>query len=102
MRLAYLSALPATPLQSLLAVVYEGGPRLRAMQAAGYQLAPPRAGWDSEAVAHTQPLLAVLPRAQFGRALDTVATGLLDRRAQVQIDSTAIAAAFSARCLSPT
>lgn len=100
MRLAYLSALPATPLHSLLAVVYEGGPRLRAMQDAGYHLTPARAGWDSEAVARTQPLLAVLPRAQFSRALDTVATALVENCAQVQIDSTAIAAAFSALCCS--
>jgi len=98
MRQAYLSALPATPLQCLLAVVYEGGPRLRAMQDAGYRFTTPSGGWDSEAVARTQPLLAVLPRAQFARALDVASTALLGHGTPVQIDTPAIAAAFSRCC----
>ena len=98
MRQAYLAALPATPLQSLLALVYEGGPRLRAMQDAGYRLVVPQSGWDSEALALVQPLLAVLPRAQFARALDVASTALLGRDETVQVDTAGIAAAFSRRC----
>lgn len=98
MRQAYLSALPATPLQSLLAIVYDGGPRLRAMQDAGYRFAAPQAAWDSEAVALAQPLLAVLPRAQFARALDIASTALLGRSDVVQVDTAGIAAAFSRCC----
>ncbi len=79
MRLAYLQAVQHTAVDSLCAVVYEGGPRLRAMRAAGYSLRVPKAGWDSEARALSQPLLAVLRRAHFQRALQRVQQELATR-----------------------
>lgn len=98
MRAAYLAALPATPLQSLAAIVYEGGPRLRSMADAGYAFTQPRAGWDSEAVARSAPLLAVLPRSRFGDALAWVRAGAEDALAATTIDVNGIARAFAAQC----
>lgn len=97
MRVAYLQALTATPVQSLSAIVYDGGPRLRAMADAGYAFTEPRAGWDSEAVARTPPLLAVLPRERFSGALAIARDAVGDRLAQVEIDAAGIAAAIAAQ-----
>lgn len=104
LRHAYLSALVAdsvadtddasTGIGSVVAIVYEGGPRLAAMRAAGYDFFSPRAGWDSEAVARTAPLLAVLPGARFRQANDSVAAGLAARLDEVQVEREAIAAAL--------
>jgi hypothetical protein len=96
LRQAYLDALPATPVASVVALVYEGGPRLQAMVDAGYALHEPRAGWDREAVAHTRPLLAVLQRASFGAAAAQVRRTLGKRLEGVDIDGAAIAAAIGA------
>jgi hypothetical protein len=79
MRLAYLQAVQHTAVDSLCAVVYEGGPRLRAMRAAGYSLRVPQGAWDSEARALSQPLLAVLRRPQFHRACQHVQQALAAR-----------------------
>lgn len=97
MRVAYLAALPATPLQSLSAIVYDGGPRLRAMAEAGYTFSEPRAGWDSEAVARRPPLLAVLPRERFAGALAIARVIAGEHLERVDIETPAIAAAFAAQ-----
>lgn len=97
LRVAYLAALPATPVQSLSAIVYDGGPRLRAMAEAGYGFSEPRAGWDSEAVARRAPLLALLPRERFAGALAIARAIAGDALARVAIDTDAIAAAFAAQ-----
>ncbi len=97
MRVAYLQALAATPVQSLSAIVYDGGPRLRAMADAGYTFSEPRAGWDSEAVARTPPLLAVLPRERFAGALAIARHAVGQRLVQVDVDAAGIAAAIAAQ-----
>lgn len=97
MRLAYLQAVRHTVVDSLCAVVYEGGPRLRAMRDAGYSLRVPKAGWDSEARALTQPLLAVLRRARFERALQRVQQELAARPGgapPLQVDLPALVASL--------
>lgn len=96
LRQAYLAALPATPVASVVALVYEGGPRLQAMVDAGYALHEPRAGWDAEAVARTRPLLAVLQRAQFTAAAAQVRRAIGAQMDGVVADPAAIAAAITA------
>ena len=97
-RYAYLSALAATPIGSVIAIVYEGAGQTRSMRGSGYDFFEPRAGWDTEAVARVRPLLAVLPRARFAHALGVRSAALMGRLDGVQIDSTAIAAALRAHC----
>ena len=98
LRYAYLSALAATPLRSVIAIVYEGAGQTRSMRGSGYDFFEPRSGWDTEAVARVRPLLAVLPRARFEHALGVRSAGLAGQLDGVQIESTAIAAALQARC----
>ena len=98
LRYAYLSALPLTPILSVIAIVYEGAGQTRSMRGSGYDFFEPRSGWDTEAVARVRPLLAVLPRARFAHALGVRSAALLGRLDGVQIDSTAIAAALRAHC----
>jgi hypothetical protein len=98
LRHAYLQALAATPIASVIAIVYEGGPRLAAMRGAGYEFFEPRAGWDTEAVARAQPLLALLPSARFASALGAATAAVTVRLDAVHIESAAIAAALRARC----
>lgn len=97
MRLAYLQAVQHTAVDSLCAVVYEGGPRLRAMRDAGYSLRVPKASWDTEARALTQPLLAVLRRTRFERALRCVQQELAGRPGgapPLQVDLPALVASL--------
>ena len=98
LRYAYLSALPLTPILSVIAIVYEGAGQTRSMRGSGYDFFEPRSGWDTEAVARVRPLLAVLPRARFAHALGVRSAALMGRLDGVQIDSTAIAAALRSRC----
>ena len=99
LRQAYLSALMATPIASVIAIVYEGGPRLRSMREAGYEFHAPALGWDSEAVARARPLLALLPRSRFEPALAGVTAGLGERLSGLDAGTTAIADALRARCV---
>ncbi len=98
LRYAYLSALAATPVRSVIAIVYEGAAHSASMRECGYEFFEPRAGWDTEAVARTRPLLAVLARERFAHSLEMRAAALGDKTADVLIDSAAIAAAFGAQC----
>jgi hypothetical protein len=68
LRWAYLHALPAGHLRSVLAVVYEDAPRLSAMQAVGYTLTVPSSSWDGEASALKAPLIAHLAEPHFDAA----------------------------------
>jgi hypothetical protein len=97
-RYAYVSAALSVPVAGLATLVYEGGPRLRSMREAGFALTPPCAGWDSEAVARTQPLMAHLPRQRFAAAASQIAGALAERLADVQIDWCAITASLAAQC----
>ena len=74
LRCAYLQALAATPLRSVLAVVYDTAPRLHSMRSVGYTLTAPQRSWDSEARALTPPLVAHLSRACFETALEAAQT----------------------------
>jgi hypothetical protein len=98
LRLAYLSALPATPINSVIAVVYEGAPHSGFMRQCGYEFFEPQDTWDTEAVAHARPLLAVLPRAQFEHSLGMRRAALEGRLGGVQFDLAAIAESLCARC----
>lgn len=98
LRYAYLSALPATPVRSVVAIVYEGAGHSLSMRDSGYEFFEPRAGWDTEARARTRPLLAVLPQARFAHSLQTRAAALAGKTDGVQIDVGAIAAALNAQC----
>ncbi len=97
LRYAYLSALPATAVRSLIAVVYEGAAHSASMRECGYEFFEPRAGWDTEARARTRPMLAVLAQAQFAHALQARAAALAGKTADVLIDTAAIAAAINAQ-----
>lgn len=99
LRYAYLSALPATPINSVIAVVYEGAPHSGFMRQCGYSFFEPQAAWDSEAVARVRPLLAVLPREQFGHSLTMRRTALAGRLEGVQFNLADIAASMRAACV---
>jgi len=96
-RYAYVSAALSVPVAGLATLVYEGGPRLRSMREAGFALTPPRAGWDSEAVARARPLMAHLPRQRFATAASQIAGALAERLTEVQIDWCAITASLAAQ-----
>ena len=98
LRYAYLSALASTPIASVTAIVYEGAPHIGSMRESGYDFFEPRAGWDTEAVARTRPLLAVLPRQRFERALGVRTAALAGRLAGVHVETALIAAALRSRC----
>ena len=99
LRLAYLSALAATSVRSVIAVVYEGAAHSRSMRECGYEFFEPRAGWDTEARARTRPLLAVLSQARFAHSLQVRAAALGGATADVLIDASAIASALNAQCI---
>ena len=98
LRHVYLSALTATPVRSLIAVVYEGAGHSLSMRESGYQFFEPRAAWDTEARALTRPLLAVLRQQNFAHAQQTRAAALAGKTADVRIDMAAITASFDAQC----
>jgi hypothetical protein len=98
LRYAYLAALPATPLNSVIAIVYEGAPHSGFMRQCGYEFFEPQAAWDTEAVARARPLLAVLPRAQFEHSLGMRRAALEGRLEGVQFDVAAIAESLRAGC----
>jgi hypothetical protein len=90
-RYACLSAAATSPVRSVITIVYEGAPRLAMMREAGYQFIKPRESWDSEAVAHTQPLLALLPHERLAGAVRCFGAMLARQLDEVQINLEAIA-----------
>jgi hypothetical protein len=90
-RHACLSAAATTSIGSVITMVYEGAPRLAMMREAGYAFIKPREGWDSEAVARTQPLLALLPRERLDGAVRCFGAMLASQLEEVRIDLDAIA-----------
>jgi hypothetical protein len=98
LRQVYLAAAAATSMGSVLTLVYSGGPRLEAMRAAGYDFFEPRAGWDTEAVARTQPLLAVLPRERLERAPGALSAALAKRPEAVRVEMASIVRALRSQC----
>ena len=98
LRYAYLSALPATPISSVIAIVYEGAPHSGFMRECGYSFFEPQTAWDTEAVARTRPLLAVLPSAQFAHSLNMRRAALAGRLEGVCLDVAGIAESLRAGC----
>lgn len=90
-RYAYLAAAALAPVECVVTLVYDGGPRLRSMREAGFDLVEPRAGWDTEAVARTRPLMAVLPRRRFEAALRNISLAIAERLRETEIDTVSIA-----------
>jgi hypothetical protein len=73
LRYAYLMGLKhaqASRIGSVLAIVYQGAPRVNSMEKAGYMMIRCDDHWDSEANVTGSPLIAVLPGTQFPHALD--------------------------------
>lgn len=97
-RYAYLAAAARAPIQCVVTLVYDGGPRLRSMREAGFDLIEPRAGWDTEAVARARPLMAVLPRARIEAALRTIACAIAPTLAGTTVDAAGIAEGLRAQC----
>jgi hypothetical protein len=98
-RYAYLAAAALAPVACVVTLVYDGGPRLRSMREAGFDLIEPRAGWDTEAVARTRPLMAVMPKARIERALHTIAQAIAPTLAEAAVDGEGIAQGLRAQCL---
>lgn len=90
-RYAYLAAAALAPVECVVTLVYDGGPRLRSMREAGFDLVEPRDGWDTEAVARTRPLMAVLPRRRFEDALRNISLAIAERLRETEIDTVSIA-----------
>lgn len=97
-RYAYLAAAALAPIECAVTLVYDGGPRLRSMREAGFDLIEPRAGWDTEAVARTRPLMAVMPRARIEGALRTIACAIAPTLAETTVDAAGIAQGLRAQC----
>jgi hypothetical protein len=99
LRYAYLhGAAACEPIASVMTIVYDGGPRLNAMREAGYDFCVPRANWDTEAVTHTQALLASMPRRRLPRALTQLAQALAEPLRSVWLDNEAIRRGFAQQC----
>jgi hypothetical protein len=68
-RYAYLRGALETAIQSVVAIVYQGAPRVNSMRRAGFEMLECRQHWDSEATVSAAPLIGVLPRRLFSQAL---------------------------------
>ena len=99
LRVAYLSALLRTELRCVITQVYDHAPRLRAMQQAGFELTPLSRGWDSEARARTQPLLAWMTRERVDAGLRALLVEHAVALRHTVIDVPAIAAALQVQCM---
>jgi hypothetical protein len=97
LRVAYLSALLCTELRCVITQVYDHAPRLRTMRQAGFELTPLDRGWDSEAQARTQPLLAWMPRERVESGLCALRAEHATALQHTVIDLPAIAASLNAQ-----
>jgi hypothetical protein len=98
LRVAYLSALLRTELRCVITQVYDHAPRLRAMRQAGFELSPLGQGWDSEAQARTQPLLAWMPRERVESGLAALMAENAAALQHTLLDLPAMAASLNAQC----
>jgi hypothetical protein len=98
LRVAYLSALLRTELRCVITQVYDHAPRLHAMRQAGFELTPLDHGWDSEAQARTQPLLAWMPRERVESGLRALVADNATALQHTVIDLQAMAASLNAQC----
>jgi hypothetical protein len=97
LRCAYLGALLRTDLRCVITQVYDHAPRLRAMRHAGFELTPLHRGWDSEAQARTQPLLAWMLRERVAAGVQTITTEQASALQHTAIDLPAISASLNAQ-----
>lgn len=101
LRCAYLGAMLHTDmhthLRCVITQVYDHAPRLRAMRQAGFELTPLLRGWDSEAQAQTQPLLAWMLRARVEAGLQALRTEQAAALCDTVIDLPTIAASLQAQ-----
>lgn len=81
---------------SVLAVVYEGAPRVRSMARHGYELHPCPRHWDDEAELRAPALIISLPAARFAHCLATIAAESAAVLAACSVDEAGITAAFDA------
>jgi hypothetical protein len=98
LRVAYLSALLGTELRCVITQVYDHAPRLRVMRLAGFELTPLGHGWDSEAKAQTQPLLAWMPRERVEQGLRALMAENAAALQHTLIDLPAMVASLNAQC----
>jgi hypothetical protein len=94
LRCAYLEALLRTDLRCVITQVYDHAPRLRAMRQAGFELSPLTRGWDDEAQAQTQPLLAWMLRERVEAGLQAIRVEQSEALRHTLIDLPAIAASL--------
>jgi hypothetical protein len=100
-RCAYLAAAARSPVRCVITQVYDQAPRLRTMRQVGFTLTPLQGGWDSEARAVTQPLLAWMLRPQFEPGAHTALTAwsaLGSQHGAPVFELDAIAAALQRQC----
>lgn len=86
--------LSAQPVRSILAVVYDGAPRVRSLGRAGFDRFACAHSWDSEATPLAPPRLVNLAVANFPEALLTTRQSFAQVLANTTIDELAIAARF--------
>ena len=105
LRWAYLAALLHTELRCVVTQVYAQAPRLRALREAGFELSPLLQGWDREAQAQTQPLLAWMARERVEAGLRAIQANAVNATAvqRTDINLPAIAASLNeqVRALEP-
>lgn len=81
-------------LSAILAIVYDGAPRVRSMLEAGYECYPVTHHWDREARLLSAPLALSLPSDAFGRAQQWVVANAGDMLENTSFDLPAIEAGF--------
>jgi hypothetical protein len=86
--------LSAHPVRSILAVVYDGAPRVRSLRQAGFDCFDCKRHWDSEATPLAPPMLVNLAAANFRAALTTTEQNCAEVLADTSFDLRAIAARF--------
>jgi hypothetical protein len=84
----------AYPIRSILAVVYDGAPRVRSLRMAGYDCFACARHWDSEATAQVPPLLVNLAASNFRAALVATKDSFGELLTHTSFDRDAITARF--------
>jgi hypothetical protein len=97
-RCAYLAAAARTPVRSVITQVYDAAPRLRTLRQVGFELTPLQGGWDSEACALTQPLLAWMLRPQFEPGARIARAAQAEAADNTSFELEAIAASLRRQC----
>jgi hypothetical protein len=94
LRCAYLAAALQTEVQAVVTQVYDQAPRLRTLRHVGFELTALHHGWDHEAQARTQPLLAWMLRERFASGLRTAVADQASAWQEAAVDLRAIVASL--------